>query len=98
MQINVTITGNLDIDEKRAARFALTDAGLDVPDNDGQLRVAYQALIETQAREYLHSSHVKQSLVQAEKTLDIGPLKAALVDATPAKRSTAIAAALAALA
>lgn len=98
MQINVTITGSMDIDDKRAARFALTDAGLDVPTTDGQLRVAYQALIETQASAYLHLSHVKQSLAQAEKSIDIGQLKAALVDATPQKRSTAIAAALAALA
>lgn len=97
MQINVTITGSMDINEKRAARFALTDAGIDVPDVDGQLRVAYQSLIETQAREYLHTSHVKQSLIHAEKLIDIGQLKAALVDATPAKRSSAIAAALAAL-
>ena len=98
MQINVTITGSMSIDEKRAARFALTDAGIAVPANDGQLRTAYQALLQTQVVDYLHGSNTKQSLIQAEKALDLGQLKAALVEATPQKRSTAIAAALAALA
>jgi len=98
MQITVQLSGTMDIDEKRAAIFALKNANIAVPDTNPLIKAAYESLLQAQLIECLHTSNIKQSLLHAEKTLDLGQLKAALVEAAPAKRTAVIAAALAALA
>ena len=96
--IQVTLTGTLDRDDTRAAKFALAHASLPVPTNPGQLRTAYQDFLTSQVINFLHVSTIKTSLAQAKASIDLTALESAMVEATDQKRTEAIAAALAVLA
>lgn len=96
--IQVTLTGNLDINDARAARFALANALLPVPTNPGQLRTAYQDYLTSRVINFLHASTIKTSLEHAKESIDLTALESAMVEATDQKRTEAIAAALAVLA
>ena len=96
--ITVVLTGNLDANDTRAAKFALSNAGITIPTNPGQLRTAYQDYLTSQVVNFLHAATVKNALAKAKSSLDLTAFESAMVDATPQKQSAAIAAALAVLA
>lgn len=97
--ISVNITGQFEIEDKRAAKFACSKAGIALPlGTQAELRAAYESLLASLVKLHIHNANVVNSMEESESVLNIKDLKSALIDAPVNKRNAAIAAALAALA